>query len=73
MKPQNNLNQLIHNSGLKKKYIAEKLGISDIYLSMILSGNRKATKIKIKLEQYLLKNKKKSSIINVQCSMNNVQ
>lgn len=36
----NNLKQQVHNSPLKKKYIAEKIGVVPTVLSMCLKGER---------------------------------
>ena len=35
-----NLRSRIAGSGLKKKFIAKSIGITDVYLSMLLSGTR---------------------------------
>ncbi len=41
------LNKKIDESGVKNKYIAEKLGVSEQYISLILSGKRKLTADKV--------------------------
>lgn len=41
------LNKEIDESGVKNKYIANKLGISEQYISLILSGKRKLTADKV--------------------------
>jgi len=48
-----NLIKLIKDTGLKNKYIAEKLGITPVYLSFILNGSRKAEKQKMKILIFL--------------------
>lgn len=48
------LNELISNSGLKKKFLAEKIGITQTYLSMCLKGKRNLSKSKLnKLKELL--------------------
>lgn len=41
------LNKKIDESGVKNKYIANKLGISEQYVSLILLGKRKLTADKV--------------------------
>lgn len=41
------LNKKIDESGVKNKHIAEKLGVSEQYISLILSGKRKLTADKV--------------------------
>jgi plasmid maintenance system antidote protein VapI len=41
------LNKEIDESGVKNKYIANKIGVSEQYISLILSGKRKLTADKV--------------------------
>lgn len=52
-----NLKKLIKKSGLTREHIAKTLGISYIYLHMIINGKRKATDKKEELIEFLKKNK----------------
>lgn len=41
------LNKKIDEAGVKNRHIAEKLGVSEQYISLILSGKRKLTADKV--------------------------
>lgn len=52
-----NYKQMIQQMGIKQKYIAEKLGISEAYLSMFLSGKRTLPTEKKSLMNKILQSK----------------
>ena len=56
-----NINELLKKSGLKKKYIAEKLGITPTTLSAKLSGKSVFTKPELFMLESILKNKEKEN------------
>ena len=56
-----NINELLKKSGLKKKYIAEKLGITPTTLSAKLSGKSAFTKPELFMLESILKNKEKEN------------
>ena len=49
------VNDLIEKSGYKKKWIADKMGISEVYLSYMLNGRRRLTERRKKQIVELLK------------------
>lgn len=56
-----NINELLKKSGLKKKYIAEKLGITPTTLSAKLNGKSAFTKPELFMLESILKNKEKEN------------
>jgi predicted XRE-type DNA-binding protein len=51
----NQIKSMIKVSGLKKKFIADKLGITQNYLYLIISGQRDSQQMRTKLIDFLSK------------------
>ena len=51
----NNIKQVIADSGLRKNWIAEKIGVKPSHISMWISGERTANKPRIRMLCKILK------------------